>query len=85
VKQVAIPHVGKAPPEVRAQEKSRWFREGYGGRAGIEGRISFLGRQYGLERCPYRGERGMQRWVGWGILAHNLGQMGRQRAARQAS
>ena len=27
---------------------------------------------YGLERCRYHGEAGMGRWVGWGIVAHNL-------------
>jgi IS5 family transposase len=25
-----------------------------------------------LRRCRYRGERGFGRWVGWGVLAHNL-------------
>jgi IS5 family transposase len=66
VKQVALPHVGKAPPGRQAEEKGRRFR------AGIEGRIHALKRDYGLRRCRYRGERGFGRWVGWGILAHNL-------------
>jgi IS5 family transposase len=72
VKQVALPHVGKAPPGRRAEEKGRRFREGYRFRAGIEGRIHALKRDYGLRRCRYRGERGFGRWVGWGIVAHNL-------------
>ena len=66
VKQVALPHVGKAPPERRAEEKGRRFREAYRFRAGIEGRIHALRRDYGLKRCRYHGERGMGRWVGWG-------------------
>jgi IS5 family transposase len=72
VKHVALPHVGKAPPGRRAEEKGRRFREGYRFRAGVEGRIHALKRDYGLRRCRYRGERGFGRWVGWGILAHNL-------------
>lgn len=72
VKQVSLPHVGKAPPGRRAEEKGRRFREGYRFRAGIEGRIHALKRDYGLRRCRYRGERGFGRWVGRGIVTHNL-------------
>lgn len=72
VAHVALPHVGKAPPGRRAEERGRRFREGYRFRAGIEGRINALKRDYGLRRCRYRGERGFGRWVGWGIVAHNL-------------
>lgn len=72
VRHVALPHVGKAPPERRAEEKGRRFREAYRFRAGIEGRIHVLKRDRGLKRCRYRGERGFGRWVGWGIVAHNL-------------
>lgn len=72
VKHVALPHVGKAPPGRRAEERGRRFRDGYRFRAGIEGRIHALKRDFGLRRCRYHGERGFGRWVGWGILAHNL-------------
>lgn len=72
VKQVALPHVGKAPPGRRAEERGPRFKRGYRFRAGIEGRIHVLRRDYGLKRSRYHGERGMGRWVGWGILAHNL-------------
>ena len=81
VKRLAIPYLGKAPPEAKA----RWFRAGYRWRAGREGRISLLGRRFGLKCCLYHGERGLGRWVGWGILAHNLWQTGRALAARQAN
>jgi IS5 family transposase len=72
IKHVALPHVGKAPPERRAEEKGARFKEAYQFRAGIEGRIHVLRRDYGLKRSRYHGERGMGRWVGWGIVAHNL-------------
>jgi IS5 family transposase len=72
VKRVALPCVGRASPARRQREKERWFRRGYRFRAGIEGRIHVLRRDYGLKRSRYHGERGMGRWVGWGIVTHNL-------------
>jgi IS5 family transposase len=72
VEQVALPHVGKASPERKEREKGRQFRQGYRFRAGIEGRIHSLRRDRGLRRCRYHGEGGMGRWVGWGIVTHNL-------------
>ena len=53
-----------------------------GFRAGIEGRIHALRRDYRLKRCRYHGERGMGRWVGWGIVAHNLSKVANAGAAR---
>jgi IS5 family transposase len=50
VKHVALPHVGKAPPARRAEERGRPFRDGYRFRAGVEGRIHALKRDYGLIR-----------------------------------
>ncbi len=81
-KQVALPHAGKPPPTRRAEERGRRFRRGYRFRAGIEGRIHVRRRDYGLNRCRYHGERGMGRWVGWGILAHNLSKVAEAGAAR---
>jgi IS5 family transposase len=75
VKRIALPCVGRASPARRQQEKEHWFRRGYRFRAGIEGRIYVLRRDYGLQRCRYHGECGMGRWVGWGIVAHNLSQI----------
>jgi hypothetical protein len=39
---------------------------------GVEGRISVPKRRDGLDRCRYHGKKGFERWVGWGIIAHNL-------------
>ena len=46
IRHVALPHVGKAPPERRAEEKGPRFKEAYKFRAGIEGRIHVLRRDY---------------------------------------
>jgi IS5 family transposase len=82
VKQVALPRVGQATAERKALEKGRRFRRGYRFRAGIEGRIHVLRRDRGLKRCRYHGEGGMGRWVGWGIVTHNLVKVAEAGAAR---
>jgi IS5 family transposase len=72
VKQVVLPKPGATSAKRRAHEQQRWFRRGRNWRAGIEGRISGLKRHYRLDRCQYHGTAGMERWVGWGVIAHNL-------------
>jgi IS5 family transposase len=72
VKQVVIPKPGARSAERIAHEKQRWFRRGRNWRSGIEGRISGLKRGQKLERCLYHGSDGMERWVGWGLIAHDL-------------
>ncbi len=83
VKRVVLPYSGKAPPARRALEKERWFRRGFRFRAGMEGRIHVLKRDFGLDCCRYHGEAGMGRWVGWGIVTQNLAQIARTQATRQ--
>jgi transposase, IS5 family len=72
VKQVVLPKPGAKSDKRTAYEQQRWFRRGREWRAGIEGRISGLKRRHKLERCRYHGTAGMERWVGWGVIAHNL-------------
>jgi IS5 family transposase len=72
VKQVVLPKPGAKSPSRLAYERQGWFRRGRRWRAGIEGRISGLKRGQGLDRCRYHGEDGMERWVGWGLIAHDL-------------
>lgn len=72
VQHVAIPKPGAKSPERIAHEKQPWFRRGHNWRSGIEGRISGLKRGQKLERCLYHGSAGRERWVGWGLIAHDL-------------
>ena len=72
VKTVAIPASGKLSEERRAEEHTRAFRRGYRFRAGIEGRIASLRRDYGWRKCRYHGQDGMERWLGLGVMASNL-------------
>ncbi len=84
VKRVALPKTGRLSRERQQHERQRWFQRGFRFRAGIEGRINVLRRDYGLERCRDHGAAGMGRWVGWGIVTHNLVQIARTQAVRQA-
>jgi IS5 family transposase len=72
VRRVVLPRPGRKTPSRLAHERQRWFRRGRNWRAGIEGRISGLKRRHGLARCGYHGDDGMQRWVGWDVIAHDL-------------
>lgn len=80
VKYVSIPNRSTRSEERRKLEKRRWFKRGQKWRTGCEGRISVLKRRHGLARCRYRGMRGMRRWVGLGIVADNLINIGRRLA-----
>jgi transposase, IS5 family len=55
---------------------ARWFKQGQKWRTGCEGHISVLKRRHGLARSRYRGSDGMRRWVGLGIIADNLINLG---------
>jgi IS5 family transposase len=85
VKKVCLPKAGKKSAQREEHEQKRWFKRARRFRAGIEGRISILTRGFGLDRCAEHGEEGMGRWVGWGILTHNLRQIARKQVARQAA
>jgi IS5 family transposase len=72
IPQIVLPKPGKKSAKRIAHERQDWFVAGRNWRAGIEGRISGLKRRHKLNRCRYHGDAGMQRWVGLGLLAHNL-------------
>jgi transposase, IS5 family len=72
VKLIAIPAAGKLSEARQALERTLSFRRGYRWRAGIEGRIASLRRDYGWRKCAYHGPHGMERWLGLGVLASNL-------------
>jgi transposase, IS5 family len=72
VRHLVVPPSGRAPTERQAQERTRAWKRRYRWRAGIEGRIHSLRRDYGLRRCRSHGEVGLLRDVGWGILASDL-------------
>lgn len=76
VKRVAIPNRSTKSKQRKRLEKKRWFRNAQKWRTGSEGRISLLKRRHGLNRCRYKGMAGIQRWVGLGVIADNLINLG---------
>jgi IS5 family transposase len=84
VTRVAVPSRSTKSSERRKLQKTRWFRAGQRWRTGCEGRISVLKRRHGLNRCRYRGFEGMRRWVGLGVIADNIIQIGRCLALQRA-
>ncbi len=84
VERVSVPNRNTKSEARRRKQKERWFKRGQRWRTGCEGRISVLKRRHGLDRCRYRGQSGMDRWVGFGVIADNLISMGRLLAGRGA-
>lgn len=84
VTHLVIPAWGEATATQRAREKDRAWRRRYHWRAGMEGRISSLRRDYGLARCPEHGADGWERHVGWGVIASNLCPIGQAVVRRMA-
>jgi transposase, IS5 family len=87
VKRVCIPNRSTKSPSRKREQKKRWFRQGQKWRTGCEGRISVTKRRHGLNRCRYKGDAGMRRWVGLGVIADNLINIGRalHKQAEQAA
>jgi IS5 family transposase len=77
VKRLSIPNRSTKSAERKRLQKKRWFRNGQRWRTGSEGRISLVKRRHGLDRCRYKGQHGMKRWVGLGVIGDNLINIGR--------
>lgn len=84
VKYVSLPNRYTRSEERRRLQKQRWFKRAQKWRTGCEGRISVIKRRHGLARCRYHGLQGMKRWVGLGVIADNLINIGRYLAPRCA-
>jgi IS5 family transposase len=84
IQRVVLPKPGKKSEQRCQKERHAWFRSARKWHAGIEGRISVLKRCYQLDRCLNHGEDGFQRWIGWGVIAHNLKKVGTTMTARSA-
>jgi IS5 family transposase len=83
VTRVCIPNRSTKNAERKREQKKRWFKNGQKWRTGCEGRISVVKRRHGLNRCRYKGDAGMHRWVGLGVIADNVINIGRALATRR--
>jgi len=77
ISRVALPRTTRSEA---ARVRRRWFRRALRWRTGCEAKISVLKRRYGLWRCRYRGMAGMERCVGFGVIANDLWVLGSARA-----
>ena len=84
VKYVSVPNRSTHSEQRKKLQKQRWFKHGQKWRTGCEGRISVVKRRHGLNRCRYHGADGMKRWVGLGVIADNLINIGRYLAPQPA-
>jgi IS5 family transposase len=77
VKWVAVPSQSTKSQQRKQRQKKRWFKKAQKWRTGCEGRISVLKRRHGVNRSRYKGINGMRRFVGLGVIADNLINIGR--------
>src|SRR5258708_13171575 len=77
VTRLCIPNRSTKSRARKPEQKKRWFRNGQKWRTGCEGRISVVKLQHGLDRCHYKGDVGMKRWVGLGVITDNIIIIGR--------
>jgi transposase, IS5 family len=85
ITEVVLPKPGRTSARRIAYEQQAWFQAGRHWRAGIEGRISGRKRRYGLARCRSHGAGGMERWVGLGLMAHDLHMIAQHLVASQGN
>ena len=83
VKRVSVPSRSTKSEKRRKEQKTRWFKDAQKWRTGCEGRISVLKRRHGLSRSRYKGTHGMKRWVGLGVIADNMINIGLHLAAKR--
>lgn len=83
VKRVAVPSRSTKSEKRKQEQKKRWFKDAQKWRTGCEGRISILKRRHGLNRSLYKGTPGMKRWVGLGVMADNMINIGLHLAAKR--
>ena len=82
VKRVAVPSRSTKSAKRKTEQKKRWFKKAQKWRTGCEGRISILKRRHGLNRSRYKGTQGMKRWVGLGVMADNMINIGLHLASK---
>jgi IS5 family transposase len=72
VKRIAVPSRSTKSEKRKQEQRKRWFKKAQKWRTGCEGRISVLKRRHGLNRSRYKGAPGIKRWVGLGVIADNV-------------
>ena len=82
IPEVIMPKRGKRNSQEQAREQQRSFAALRRKHNAIESDINAL-EHHGLDRCPDKGLHGFKRYVGFGVLAYNLHQIGRRLLERR--
>lgn len=77
VKEVIMPKKGKRNITETKEEKTPKFKKLRNKHSAIESNINEL-EHSGLNRCPDKGYKGFKRYIGIGIIAHNLQRIGKE-------
>lgn len=77
IPEVCIPMPGVKQRKAQEEQASAAFQEARRAHPGVEALIGVLQRGHGLKRCRDRGQLGYERYVGIGILGHNLQTLGK--------
>lgn len=77
VENVIMPKKGKRNLQETEEEQNPGFKKLRNKHSAIESNINEL-EHSGLDRCPDRGYHGFKRYIGIGIVAHNLQRIGKQ-------
>lgn len=77
VKEVIMPKKGKRNIKETEEEMTKKFKKLRNQHSAIESNINEL-EHSGLDRCPDKGYHGFKRYVGLGIIAHNLQRIGEE-------
>ena len=76
VRYPVLPRKGRPTIARRQVESRRAFRRHVRWRTGIEGRISCVKRDFGLNRTRFDGLDGARTWCGHSVFHHNLVKIG---------
>ncbi len=77
VEELIMPKKGKRNIEETEEEKTSKFKKRRNKHSAVESNINEL-EHNGLDRCPDRGYVGFKRYIGLGIVAHNLQRLGKE-------
>jgi transposase, IS5 family len=85
VKRACIPNRSTKSVEHKREQRKRRFPQWPEMADRMRGTHRVVKRRHGLNRCRYRGEIGIQRWVGLGVIADNIVNIGRALQSKLAS
>lgn len=77
IKEVIMPKKGKRNIQEEEEEHTAKFKKLRNKHSAIESNINEL-EHNGLDRCPDKGYHGFRRYIGIGIVAHNLQRLGKE-------